>query len=119
MRWASKHDLITIAALLIAALLLLIIRGGAEPGTGFEILSGGNVTYIGALDIDRPSFFLEENPHVLFTVQNGRIAVTQSDCRDKTCVRTGFINIPGQITACLPHGLVVRITGAGGVDAVV
>jgi hypothetical protein len=110
MKWVTGRDLILMAALLFAALLLLFLRGG-EEGSRYEILSGGKVIASGLLDEDRE--------FDIFSVKNGKIAIVIPGCRDHTCIRTGYIGTPGQITACLPRGMVVRITGDGGVDAVV
>ncbi|MDR0325526.1 MAG: NusG domain II-containing protein [Oscillospiraceae bacterium] len=119
MKWVSKRDLTAIAALLLAALLLLWMRnGGAESGARFEIVVEGKIVLSGGLTPER-EFILDGWPDMAFAVQGGRVAITRSDCPDKTCVRTGFIGIPGQISACLPNGLLIRIIGDGGVDAVI
>ncbi len=39
----------------------------------------------------------------------GRVRVTRSDCPDKVCVHSGWINRPGQMVVCLPNRVVVRI----------
>ena len=43
-----------------------------------------------------------------------------SDCRDPFCVRTGALLSPGNVAVCLPHRVMLRVTGAqpGGLDAV-
>ncbi|MCL1807142.1 MAG: NusG domain II-containing protein [Oscillospiraceae bacterium] len=113
MKWVSKRDLVIIAALLFAALLLLLLHK-PKNGTGYEILNGGSVIRSGSLMVEDE--FSVNN--VTFTVKHSRIAITQAVCPDKTCIRTGFIGSPGQITACLPNGLMVRVIGESGVDAV-
>ncbi|KXZ40323.1 hypothetical protein SAMN05661008_00124 [Alkalithermobacter thermoalcaliphilus JW-YL-7 = DSM 7308] len=39
------------------------------------------------------------------------VSVTSSNCKDQICVKTGHITKKGQIIACLPHRLYVKITG--------
>ena len=34
-----------------------------------------------------------------------------ADCPDKVCVKTGKIKSPGQTVVCLPHRVVIEITG--------
>ena len=53
-------------------------------------------------------------------VGEGRAAVVSADCPDQTCVKNGEISRPGEGSVCLPHKLVVRVTGGRGgeVDAV-
>ena len=45
-------------------------------------------------------------------VKDGAIGVTEADCPDKVCVRTGYISKTGEVIACLPHELTVTISGA-------
>lgn len=44
-------------------------------------------------------------------VENGRIAVSDANCPDKVCVNQGFIENGVVPIVCLPHKLVVSITG--------
>ena len=48
-------------------------------------------------------------------VGGGRAAVVSADCPDRTCVKNGEISRPGEGSVCLPHRVVVRVTG--GVEA--
>lgn len=42
-------------------------------------------------------------------VEDGAVWVTDADCYDLTCVRTGRAAEPGQVIACLPHRLIIFI----------
>ena len=44
------------------------------------------------------------------TVQNGHISVTEANCPDLVCVRTGAISQTGEVIACLPHKLIITIS---------
>lgn len=52
-------------------------------------------------------------------VKNGTVSVTQANCPDLTCVRTGTISHTGEVIACLPHNLIITIEqdGADAVDS--
>jgi hypothetical protein len=52
------------------------------------------------------------------SVQNGKIAVTDADCRDKICVNTGYISTGAAPIVCLPHKLSITIEDNGEIDAV-
>lgn len=45
-----------------------------------------------------------------FLIQDGAVTMTDADCGDKTCVKTGSIKEAGQSIVCLPHRLVITIT---------
>ena len=46
-------------------------------------------------------------------------AVISSTCPTQDCVHTGNIHTAGQSIVCLPARFSIRLTGSGGVDAVV
>ena len=49
----------------------------------------------------------------IIQVERGRIRVSQADCPDQTCVDQGWISDGTVPIVCLPHGLVIEITGGG------
>lgn len=49
----------------------------------------------------------------LVRVAEGKIMVAEADCPDMICVYTGAISKPGELIACLPHGLIIYIEEAG------
>ncbi|NLN45644.1 MAG: NusG domain II-containing protein [Clostridiaceae bacterium] len=60
----------------------------------------------------------------IIRVEPGRIRVLEADCPDRVCVVTGWLSRPGQIAACVPGRLLVRVVAvaetdpSGGVDVV-
>jgi len=44
-------------------------------------------------------------------VENGAIAVISADCPDQVCVRQGFVSDDAIPIVCLPHRLVIQLTG--------
>jgi hypothetical protein len=47
----------------------------------------------------------------LIVAEKGRICFMEADCPDRVCVNTGWISRPGQVAACLPAGVVIKIIG--------
>lgn len=41
----------------------------------------------------------------------GKIRISEADCPDKICVKTGWISEPGTSAVCLPHKLIISIEG--------
>ena len=55
---------------------------------------------------------LEANDyHYELTFEGGRIRFSQADCPDQICVKTGWISRYGQISACAPGHLILKIEG--------
>jgi hypothetical protein len=47
-------------------------------------------------------------------VKDGRIRISDADCRDKVCIGMGWIDAQGRSIVCLPHRVVIRVTGKRG-----
>jgi hypothetical protein len=44
-------------------------------------------------------------------VKDGTIFVTETDCHDKICLKTGAVSKNGQSIVCLPKKITVKIIG--------
>lgn len=55
---------------------------------------------------------------VVLEVSEGRIRFEQSGCPDQICVRSGWLSAAGDMAACVPAGVAVRVTGTAPVDMV-
>lgn len=66
-------------------------------------------------------YIFPEVPDMVFTAGDGTVSVTESNCGDKTCMRTGKISHRGEAVICVPNKIIVEIKGStqeSGVDAV-
>lgn len=52
-------------------------------------------------------------------IEDGRIRVTESPCREKICIAAGWASRSGEWIACLPNRIFIRVEGGEGtgVDA--
>jgi len=116
----AKQDIWLFAGLLVPAVILLAVFTfwGAAQGAARGIISvGGEVVREVELSENR-QFTLEQNANIRFAVRDNAIAFIESDCPDRACIHSGYLGLPGQMTACLPNRVSLRIAGAGGPDAV-
>lgn len=44
-------------------------------------------------------------------VQNNAIRFRQSPCRQQVCVHKGWLRMPGDVSACLPNAISIRVRG--------
>ena len=103
----------------LCAIFVFFYRGGA--GLSAEIVIDGEVVERIALSSPpREVTVCAGGGFNVVRAGGGRAAVISADCPDKVCVRTGEISRAGEGAVCLPHKLVLRITGGKGsaVDAV-
>ncbi len=54
--------------------------------------------------------------NVTIKIEGRTVAVTDSDCPDKTCVKTGKLTKAGQGSACVPNRVSVFIQGKSDMD---
>ena len=119
---------ITVAdKILIAALLILNDCFFANWETGF---SKGDwvVVTVNQKEAIRLSLDQDQTTHVEgslglteIEVKKGRARSVRSPCKNKVCIKSGYIRYADRLAACIPNRVVVRIVGKNyrGVDAVV
>jgi len=100
----KRGDFFVALGLLVLAGLVLLMRPG---GSGGVYVNG--VTASESVTVNE----------VVIEIEGGRARVVDSPCRDKLCVRAGWLDRPGDVAVCLPQRVIVEIRGAGrGVDGV-
>lgn len=110
--------LILCTVLLAAALLLLWPAPGGELTA--VVMQDGKVLHRIALNgIEKQIRIEVDGPyHNHIIAENGRIRFDSSDCPDKICVNTGWLNRAGQSAACLPNKTLIVIEGSAELDAI-
>ena len=109
----KKQDILLLAALLagvllLGAFLMLTRKSGAEVVVK---VAGKQVTSI-PLDKDTKYTIHGVNGGTNeLVIADGQVWLEQASCPDKLCVHTGTIHKTGETIVCLPHRVVVEITG--------
>lgn len=113
---------------LFCALLVLLCAGGlllgltlraVEPDRlSVQVYRQGDLLYTLPLEKDGQWTVEGEYKNVI-TIQDGKVAVTASDCPGEDCVHMGWVSQAGRGIVCLPNRLELRLTGGADVDAVV
>lgn len=103
-------------AALIAALPLMRPSGNEQM---VRIISGGEVVGIYPLEKDI-EVEVDRGGHLnIVSIEDKKVSMKYSDCRNQICVHTGEITRPGETIVCLPNYVIVEITGSregGGED---
>ena len=113
--------------ILVAALLILNGWLFINWGTGF---TEGNwvVVTVNQKETIRLPLTTDQTTHVKgplglteIEIKNGQAKILRSPCKNKVCIKSGYIRYADRIAACIPNRVVVRIVGKNhrGVDAVV
>lgn len=106
----KKSDLIIIGILLLAALIMFIPSAFSNNDFLTAVITAdGEIFTEIALD-GRTNEEIEINGTVI--VADGKsVYFKESDCPDKTCVRTGILEKSGASSACIPNRVSVYIEG--------
>jgi len=105
-----KADIIITTAFLLIAVCAFITADYFNKGTPVaEIIADGET--IETISLTEHENRTIRNGNVTIEVRDGAIAITSSDCFGQDCVHTGFISRAGEISACLPNRILIRITG--------
>ncbi|MBN2619145.1 MAG: NusG domain II-containing protein [Spirochaetales bacterium] len=68
-------------------------------------------TFIYPLEKDLIKTFHGPIGDTTIEIKNGKISITESDCKNKICIKMGKIDKLGQAVACLPNKLLITIEG--------
>ena len=110
----KKRDIVLIALLLAAALALY---AGAQL-LGADEVSSVVVTIDGAEVLRKPlavndSYEIRQDDGSVnvITVENGAVYMKEANCRDGLCIQQGRMRSAAKTIVCLPHKLVVTLSG--------
>ena len=108
----KKHrvDIIVIAILLIISLIIFFVaKLNRDEGAYIEIEINGSVVSKYPLSVDGV-YTLNGGTNTL-TVKGGVAYMTDSNCPDHTCEKSGKVKYVGQTIVCLPNKLTITIVG--------
>jgi len=55
---------------------------------------------------------------VKIEIKNGKARIIESNCKEKLCIKRGWISIIGEYSACLPNRVFIIIKGRSDIDGV-
>ena len=113
----KRLDLFIITgALLAAGIVFLILQLTAEDGAVVEVVEDGEVIAEFSLDEDITYEIVTDSGTNTLVIEGGAASVTDADCADKICVNHAAISKDGESIICLPHKIMVRISGGEETD---
>ena len=106
--------LIPAVTLLVAVGVLLgCLLWPQPPEATVRVTAGGKTLAELPLSADAEQVFTVDGGYNRVTVANGRVTVSEADCKTQVCVHHRAISRVGESIVCAPHGLVVTIIGEG------
>lgn len=109
----KKSDFFLIAAVLaVSTLTFFLFHHGSQDGTRVDIFVDGELVRSEMLaDATAPIAVESAFGSNTITIEQDGVAVTWANCFSQTCVHTGKISRQGEVIACLPHHLLITLSG--------
>lgn len=114
----KKKDMILIGALLCVAVagLLIVQLMQRQSGALVTVTVAGNTYGTYSLDSSQVIEVEDEMGYNLIVIEDGYVRMEEADCPDQYCVKHAKIHYSHETIICLPHELVVEISGGENMD---
>ena len=99
--------IIVLVAAAVLALALILRNISPESGLNAAVFHNGDL-----LPLSKDGVYPFDEYGVTVEVKSGKVRISESDCHDKICEKTGFISSPMQTIVCLPNRISIRLIGA-------
>ncbi len=106
-------DFIILLIIITVCGLFILISHNQKKGSYAVISVNGKKAERLSLSKDIENFTVKGADNISFTIKNGEIYVSESDCPDKICLKTGHISRKGQSIICVPKRVSVTIESSG------
>lgn len=107
----SRLDRLLVALLLAATLASFALLGGGPEGARLVVEQEGAIIFTAPLKTDRQVRLQGQLGESLLVIQSGRASFREAPCRNRVCIGMGSVSRRGELLACVPNGLLVRIEG--------
>jgi hypothetical protein len=114
MKMLTIADRILIASLAILTLFSYSIASGGKQGEEIRVEADGRVVGAYSLKSERVLEIKGVLGKSRIAVKGGRASFLSSPCKNKVCIHQGEVGKSGQMAACLPNRVVVRVLGGSG-----
>lgn len=104
-------DRLVVALLLATCAALLVLLAPGAPGRTVIVERDGQVIFTAPLDRDRTFAVTGPLGVTRLAIRHGSVRVASSPCPHQVCVGMGAIDRVGQLLACVPNRLLIRIRG--------
>lgn len=112
----EKNDLLVIIIIAAIAIILLIPHFFKQDNLTAVITVNGETAE--TVDLNKINgvreITLKSDPQVKVRIEKGRICVCEAECKDKLCVKCGWLDSPGDAAVCLPAKVVIALSGESG-----
>jgi hypothetical protein len=117
----TQADRLLVGGLALGTLALLL-KSGARWSRGDWVVIETDRKEVARIPLDADRIVQVRGPigETRVEIRNGRARIAHSPCKNKICVKSGYIQYAERLVACVPNHVVVRVLGKKypGLDAV-
>lgn len=121
MRWLWSRlrpgDRLLVPLLLALAVGLILLQLGREPGRKVVVEVAGQVVFTAPLDQTRQVGLNGPLGTTELRIADGQARILSSPCPNKICIGMGAVTRSGELLACVPNRLLVRVEGGNNREA--
>ncbi len=119
----TKYDIIAILLILVISFSFIayFFISDKANATGFEIYVDGKLHSSYKFSQLKNGQIIELTTNYgynKFMYENNSVTCIETDCKDKLEIKSGKIKKVNQILVCMPHKLIVQITGKNNIDKI-
>lgn len=106
-----KFLIAVVIIMLVSSVIWIILSFRNSDSTYVEVVQNNKVIYSFDLSKENDRTIRVDSPEGGWNdikIENGTICISDSDCPDHTCVKTGVLRSEQIPIVCLPHRLVIR-----------
>jgi len=111
----TPADIVVILSLVFLSVVLFASFFSRSNGDTVTV-STDNKEYTFNLNENAKIPLSSEGHNLTVVIENGEVFVTDSDCPDKICEKTGHISKSGSSIICVPAHICISVTGESEVD---
>lgn len=110
MNRSVKICIIILSVIFISAVIMIFVTDRPTENNLIEISQNGEIIY--TIDISEENRTIKidspDGGYNIIEIKDGKVRVSDADCPDKTCMKTGYLRSEGIPIVCLPHKLIIK-----------
>ena len=116
LRRMTLLDKTIVLVLLLGAAASFVSLGGDAQGERVVVEREGRVLFTAPLGENRTVSLSGPLGETVLSVHDGRAGIEAASCPNKVCMGMGKIDRAGELVACVPNELLIRIEGTSGAE---
>ena len=102
---------LAIGLILLGFALSFFLAFGKDAGSEVTVRTDGKLYGVYSLEKDQTVTIQQGDAVNVMEIRDGSVRMTRANCENKDCVHSGAISKTGETIVCLPHKIVLEVTG--------